>query len=271
MALIKCPECGREISDQAVSCPNCGLPLKRMKNKESKLSIPSNVKAPLILLFIISGLLFVRMISVFIISTNEEPKLESLAEQSAEEYYKKCHSENYKSLWIPPQAGISYPTESEKWDHPGVESLNIPPFDDYLRDGDPESIIESLKESIIPKIYYREVAYILFILSTIGLMIEVFVLHRYDRKILTVVHFSYLITVLVDILMTVQISVAIKNSSLLMMLKDYSTNGVKWSDILGLKFDESSFTIGIILGIISVIVFILACIFNRKRMRDQTK
>lgn len=27
MALIKCPECGREISDKAASCPNCGMPL----------------------------------------------------------------------------------------------------------------------------------------------------------------------------------------------------------------------------------------------------
>lgn len=26
MALIKCPECGREISDKATSCPNCGYP-----------------------------------------------------------------------------------------------------------------------------------------------------------------------------------------------------------------------------------------------------
>ena len=27
--LIKCPECNREISDQAVSCPHCGFPLKK--------------------------------------------------------------------------------------------------------------------------------------------------------------------------------------------------------------------------------------------------
>ena len=27
MALIKCPECGREISDKAASCPNCGFPI----------------------------------------------------------------------------------------------------------------------------------------------------------------------------------------------------------------------------------------------------
>lgn len=29
MALIKCPECGSEISDKAVSCPHCGAPLNR--------------------------------------------------------------------------------------------------------------------------------------------------------------------------------------------------------------------------------------------------
>ena len=26
MALMPCPECGREISDAAISCPHCGLP-----------------------------------------------------------------------------------------------------------------------------------------------------------------------------------------------------------------------------------------------------
>lgn len=25
--LIKCPECGKEISDKALSCPNCGVPM----------------------------------------------------------------------------------------------------------------------------------------------------------------------------------------------------------------------------------------------------
>ena len=27
MALIKCSECGKEISDKATSCPNCGCPI----------------------------------------------------------------------------------------------------------------------------------------------------------------------------------------------------------------------------------------------------
>ena len=27
MALIKCPECGKEISDKAGACPHCGCPI----------------------------------------------------------------------------------------------------------------------------------------------------------------------------------------------------------------------------------------------------
>lgn len=30
MALIQCPECSKEISDKAVSCPNCGLPINNL-------------------------------------------------------------------------------------------------------------------------------------------------------------------------------------------------------------------------------------------------
>lgn len=29
MALITCPECGKQVSDQAASCPGCGCPLKK--------------------------------------------------------------------------------------------------------------------------------------------------------------------------------------------------------------------------------------------------
>ena len=28
MALISCPECSHEVSDQAAACPNCGFPLR---------------------------------------------------------------------------------------------------------------------------------------------------------------------------------------------------------------------------------------------------
>lgn len=34
MALIKCPECGREISDRAVACPGCGFPVAEIPPDE---------------------------------------------------------------------------------------------------------------------------------------------------------------------------------------------------------------------------------------------
>lgn len=54
MALIKCSECGKEISDKAVSCPHCGAPvgtskasIKPQKKKGGKL------KYILIIIFIV--------------------------------------------------------------------------------------------------------------------------------------------------------------------------------------------------------------------------
>ena len=35
MALIKCPECGKEISDKATACPNCGYPIATEENQVS--------------------------------------------------------------------------------------------------------------------------------------------------------------------------------------------------------------------------------------------
>ena len=37
MALIKCKECGKTISDEAKSCPNCGSPTEKSKNKRVKI------------------------------------------------------------------------------------------------------------------------------------------------------------------------------------------------------------------------------------------
>lgn len=45
MALIKCPECGKEISDKAVICINCGFPLQQDNHdKENKCKIDGQVK-----------------------------------------------------------------------------------------------------------------------------------------------------------------------------------------------------------------------------------
>lgn len=42
MSLINCPECSKEISDKAITCPNCGFPIQEM-NKPKFSSTGMNV------------------------------------------------------------------------------------------------------------------------------------------------------------------------------------------------------------------------------------
>lgn len=45
MALIKCKECGKEISDQAESCPNCGYRLKKQNIQNVIVEKTNNIRA----------------------------------------------------------------------------------------------------------------------------------------------------------------------------------------------------------------------------------
>ena len=51
MALIKCPECSKEISDTAKNCPNCGY--EKEKPKQNDNSNQSLSKSAIIKLIII--------------------------------------------------------------------------------------------------------------------------------------------------------------------------------------------------------------------------
>ena len=42
MALIKCSECGKEISDTSKICPNCGIEIKNNLNETNELKIKLN-------------------------------------------------------------------------------------------------------------------------------------------------------------------------------------------------------------------------------------
>ncbi len=67
MALIKCPECGKEISDRAESCPNCGYQLKNkdilQKNKDKSSSIKSGA-----ILCIIGSSLLIGFILIILLT-----------------------------------------------------------------------------------------------------------------------------------------------------------------------------------------------------------
>lgn len=52
MALIKCPECGKEISDSAKTCPNCGYPIAdSLPGGIVRIKMPNNVVEGLVGLF----------------------------------------------------------------------------------------------------------------------------------------------------------------------------------------------------------------------------
>ena len=42
MALIKCPDCGKEFSDQATHCPNCGKPNSYVQQANPNGVTPNN-------------------------------------------------------------------------------------------------------------------------------------------------------------------------------------------------------------------------------------
>ncbi len=56
MALIKCTECGKEISENATSCPHCGNPIKPVQVEAKKKSSPGcAIASVMILLIFLAG------------------------------------------------------------------------------------------------------------------------------------------------------------------------------------------------------------------------
>lgn len=81
MSMIKCRECGKEISDQAVACPNCGAPLlgnpekaRQFSDKVQNIENRRKKKSRGCLITIIIIAIIVTGISVVITKVMEEPK-----------------------------------------------------------------------------------------------------------------------------------------------------------------------------------------------------
>lgn len=63
MAMIKCPECGKEISDRAEACPHCGCPID-----ESPLETSEYAK--LMVISLIAIFMAVAGFSIMVLTTN---------------------------------------------------------------------------------------------------------------------------------------------------------------------------------------------------------
>ena len=46
MALLKCPECAHDVSDKAVSCPNCGYPMNTPSSTKPRIRNGKPTKLP---------------------------------------------------------------------------------------------------------------------------------------------------------------------------------------------------------------------------------
>lgn len=68
MALIKCPECQKEISDQSKACPNCGYRLNTMSD-EDKSKLKKIILACISIVLVV--ILIVVICDVCIVTTEE--------------------------------------------------------------------------------------------------------------------------------------------------------------------------------------------------------
>jgi hypothetical protein len=57
MVLIKCPECGKEISDRAASCPSCGCPTNQATTIEATGKRWKKARIKCILVMLVGGLI----------------------------------------------------------------------------------------------------------------------------------------------------------------------------------------------------------------------
>lgn len=56
MALIKCPECGKDISDKSKKCVNCGYPIKIINHKENLLKNWNKITIAVLVIFSAIGI-----------------------------------------------------------------------------------------------------------------------------------------------------------------------------------------------------------------------
>lgn len=81
MALIKCPECNKKISDQCENCPQCGFPIKNSLETENSNEIDIQRKKPLykkIWVWIVAGVVLAALVlgAILLLNRDTQPKLD---------------------------------------------------------------------------------------------------------------------------------------------------------------------------------------------------
>ena len=93
MALIRCPECGKEISDKASSCPNCGCPISGLeglvelsKQKEKEIEQVHSENKRTVIGIIIAVLVIASIIGIVYYKSTEVDRARERLQKSKESY-----------------------------------------------------------------------------------------------------------------------------------------------------------------------------------------
>ncbi len=115
MALIKCSECGKEVSDKSKTCIHCGNKIKKNKKK---------INENLLIILIVAGILLALGIIIAVItSVKNKPDLKEVYEQiDCDDFYcELADDESYLQIDTNPYDIDDY-TSSIAWEY--VEDAN---------------------------------------------------------------------------------------------------------------------------------------------------
>ncbi len=87
MAIVACPECGKQVSDTAPACPSCGAPVAQVLSQKRGTQSPPSQPAPQVKAnpstrpwaWVAAGMLIALGVVVFVFSRSDERKAEAAA------------------------------------------------------------------------------------------------------------------------------------------------------------------------------------------------
>ena len=136
MALIKCPECGKEISSMGKACPNCGCPINSTTKEKSflqktadKLDISVNE------LFGVIGLQAIVALIIILVFSGGGSSSTKIAQniRTADQWVTYCDSEPNIHRCLNVFDKIDHTTQIRIWDDLVYMVKNLSTYDDKAR------------------------------------------------------------------------------------------------------------------------------------------
>lgn len=75
MAMIKCSECGKEISDKAGNCPNCGCPVETQKSEREKKNKSNKKSKKSFLLIAAFAIIILAIIIIYVLKVSNKENI----------------------------------------------------------------------------------------------------------------------------------------------------------------------------------------------------